>query len=88
MIVTTDETRKIWQVVKETLLPKISISKQGVRLLGVGISKLNNGQTSEQEQLDLFGNSNQSDSDIDKLTDNINKKFGMDALKRGTTVKK
>ncbi len=84
----TNNTSQIWQIVKEILLPKIKINRQGIRLLGVGVSKLDNGQPTNKQQLDLFQQTDQDDSNIDKLTDTINRKFGSDALKRGTTVKK
>ena len=83
----TNSTSQIWNVVKETLLPKVNVKRQGIRLLGVGVSQFNAQQTSESEQLDMFQQQNNKESNIDKLTDDINQRFGSEALIRGTTVK-
>jgi len=84
----TNSTSQIWNVVKETLLPKADIHRQGIRVLGGGVSQFNDEQTSVSEQMDMFQEQNKKDSNIDKMTDDINQKFGAEALTRGTTVKK
>ena len=84
----TNNTNQIWKVVKNTLLPKIDLKRQGIRLLGVGVSQFNEDEASVTEQIDMFQQQNRKDSNIDRLTDDINKKFGSEALMRGTTVKK
>ncbi|WP_455201877.1 DNA polymerase IV [Kaarinaea lacus] len=84
----TNSTRQIWKVVKETLLPKADIHRQGIRLLGVGVSHFKDERSSVSEQMDMFQEQNKKDTYIDKLTDDINQKFGAEALIRGTTVKK
>ena len=68
-------------------MPKANVKRQGIRLLGVGVSQFNAQQTSVSEQLDMFQQQNNKESNIDKLTDDINQRFGSEALIRGTTVK-
>ena len=83
----TNNTSLIWKVVKETLLPKANINRQGIRLLGVGVSQFNDEQASVNKQIDMFQQQNRKESNIDKLTDDINQKFGSETLIRGTTIK-
>ncbi len=88
----TDSTNQIWKIIKEMVLPKVPINKQGIRLLGVGISQFTAEEPHIADQLNLFGNSidknPRKNSSIDKLTDDINERFGSNTLIRGTTVKK
>ena len=84
----TNNTNQIWKVVKNALLPKIDFNRQGIRLLGVGVSQFNENEVTVTEQIDMFQQQTRKDSNIDRLTDNINKKFGSEALIRGTTIKK
>jgi len=82
----TNTTSQIWKVVNEMLLPKVGVNRQGIRLLGVGVSHFNEEET-VSEQIDMFQQQNKKDANVDKLTDDINLKFGSEALKRGTTIK-
>lgn len=84
----TNSTSLIWKVVKESLLPKADIKQQGIRLVGVGVSHFNTEETAVTEQIDMFQQQDKTDSNIDKLTDDINQKFGSKTLIRGTTIKK
>lgn len=88
----TNTTKDIWQIVKNTLLPKVDLQQQGIRLLGVGVGQFHNEQTYAADQLPLFeiGEPKHppNNSSIDKLTDNINQRFGGNALTRGATIKK
>ena len=84
----TNNTSQIWKVVKEILLPKADINRQGIRLVGVGVSQFKSEETAVTEQIDMFQQQDKTDSNIDKLTDDINLKFGSEALTRGTTIKK
>lgn len=83
----TNNTAPIWQVVKHQLLPKVDLSRQGIRLLGVGVSQFG-PQAATAQQIDLFADHNRQTSRIDKLADAINEKFGGNAIKRGKTVTK
>ena len=60
------------------------VKGESVRLVGVGLSKLDDGS---YRQLSLFDDSfNQSDERskrLNKMADEINLKFGNDAIKKG-----
>ncbi|MEJ2179554.1 MAG: hypothetical protein P8Y28_03750, partial [Gammaproteobacteria bacterium] len=58
----TNNTNQIWKVVKSTLLPKIDLKRQGIRLLGVGVSQFNEDEASVTEQIDMFQQQNRKDS--------------------------
>lgn len=87
----TDSTNQIWEIVKQVLLPKAPLNRQGVRLLGVGVSHFTTEQIEPSDQLSLFDEwldqKPARSSSLDKLTDNINQRFGGSTLVRGTTVK-
>lgn len=88
----TDSTNQIWKIIKDMVLPKVPLQKQGIRLLGVGVSQFMEEPSPTTSQLGLFDNNDDKiqskDSSIDKLTDDINERFGNNALMRGITVKK
>jgi hypothetical protein len=55
------------------------------RLIGIGVSKLVHA-VEGQEQLDLFDDESKKESSwksVEKAMDNIKKRFGRDAIKRG-----
>ncbi|MGD8560423.1 MAG: DNA polymerase IV [Gammaproteobacteria bacterium] len=81
----TNNTAAVWQVVKQELIPRVDLSRQGIRLLGVGVSHFND-LSNATEQIDLFEQNTQQASHIDELTDAINEKFGQQAIRRGKTV--
>jgi len=87
----TDSTSEIWKIIKEITLPKVPIKKQGIRLLGVGVSQFANETHNHSDQLTLFdnnpGHQPVKHSSIDKLTDDINNRFGSNTLFRGTTAR-
>ena len=90
----TNSTDEIWQVIKYRLFEKIKHIDHGIRLLGVEVSHFGDQQNEAGQQIDLFadpGTENDNaiikkDNQIDRITDTINKKFGRDALIRGTTI--
>ena len=83
----TSSTNDIWKIVKEILLKKVDLKQQGVRLLGVGVSHFNNNGSAVMQQIGLFDDTRKN-PDVDKLTDEINQRFGSDVLKRATTITK
>ena len=83
----TNNTGPIWQVVKQTLFPKVDLSRQGIRLLGVGVSQFNQ-QDDAMAQMGLFEETARQSSKIDELADEINNKFGGKAITRGKTITK
>lgn len=83
--IATNETGKIWNTIKQNLLPKIDLNKNGIRLLGVGLSQLNHVHEKLLTQMDLFQQQDQGNK-IDKITDKINSRFGPLTLTRGTST--
>lgn len=87
----TDSTNQIWEIVKAVLLPKAPLQRQGIRLLGVGVSHFDAEQKQSTDQLNLFeqvpSEAPAKNGSIDILTDNINQRFGGNSLVRGTTIK-
>ncbi|HEY5603658.1 MAG TPA: DNA polymerase IV [Gammaproteobacteria bacterium] len=81
----TNTTNEIWRIVKDTLLPNADLKKQGIRLLGVGVSQFGQQDTTT-EQMDLFERRITTSTKIDELADNINSKFGGSTIVRGKTI--
>jgi len=79
----TDSTRKIGRLASE-LLQKVEGLSRGIRLLGVGVSKLTQQATVQRM---LFEEDAETKSNrIDQTTDAIRDRFGASALKRGTSL--
>ena len=81
----THETGEIWNTIKHRLLPKIELDGKRIRLLGVGISQLSQDNYGHPDQLDMFAHPPRNNK-IDKITDEINSRFGPSTLKRGTST--
>ena len=77
--VETDNTDQLWQVTNKLFADNWN-GKTPLRLIGMGVSGLNNLHASMQ-QGDLF--MNESTAKIDKLADSINARFGPSTLQRG-----
>lgn len=68
------------------LLARARPDQSAVRLLGVGISGLDQSMTMNDQQGDLFtegNNSSQRQQELDELADAINTRFGKQQLRRG-----
>lgn len=68
------------------LLARARPDQSAVRLLGVGISGLDQSMTMNDQQGDLFAegnNSSQRQQELDELADAINTRFGKQQLRRG-----
>ena len=83
----TDNTDKIWQVIRQLFLNNWSASSP-IRLIGMGVSGLSRqGELAGlSEQADLF--ERPEDPRIDQLADDINTRFGASTLQRGRTKSK
>jgi DNA polymerase IV len=78
----TFATEEIWQIAGELLAKGLKVRRQGVRLLGIGMSNFENP---EQIQQMLFAEeSDQKQSQLDATADQINAKFGSAALSRAS----
>ncbi|MFG0331829.1 MAG: DNA polymerase IV [Maioricimonas sp. JB049] len=78
----TDLTREIWQAARGLLEERLAKRRLEIRLLGVGVSGFENGNT---RQLSLFPDaSQQAHSQIDRTADQIRERFGGSALVRGS----
>ncbi len=77
----TNVTREIWQTASTMLAQRMPDRRLCVRLLGVGVSGLGQGQ---QQQLDLFADPTRDrQSRLDEVADSIKQKFGTSSLQRG-----
>jgi len=82
----TNSTNEIWKIVKDNLLPKVDLSYGGIRLLGVELSQFIR-QGLDMHQQDFFESCINKNSKLDKLTDDINERFGNNAITRATTIR-
>jgi hypothetical protein len=87
----TNQTEQIWQTVKQLLLKQSRTQPDPVRLLGVGVSGFR-GETVQQG--DLFTNnevhgpdsgtgSDNRHAELDRVSDEINQRFGKVKIQRG-----
>lgn len=78
----TFATEEIWTVAAELLVKGLTTRRQGVRLLGVGMSHFENP---EQVQQQLFTDEiDERQQQLDATADQINAKFGTAALSRAS----
>jgi len=82
----TNSTHEIWEMIKDTLLPKVDFTRLGIRLLGVGVSQFDVEDTTTMQQIDLFELDKHKDNTLDKLADAIRQRFGSKAITRATTI--
>jgi len=81
----TDITQELWQVADELLCHRLPVGHLPVRLLGVGVSGLdNNGQVQGM----LFdGENRKRQGQVDAVADQIKERFGTGAIRRGSGLK-
>lgn len=79
-----DGTSEAWLAVEELLAAAVPRQHAGIRLLGVGLSQLEQGK---QTQLSLFDSqSDRKEKRLDAVADEIERKFGAGALSRGSGI--
>jgi DNA polymerase IV len=77
----TNATQELWQAATSMLDERMPSRRLVVRLLGVGVSKLGQGTST---QLELFSEqTHERDSRLDEVADSIKEKFGASSLQRG-----
>ena len=79
----SNTTNELWNAVSNHLLPRVDLTTEAVRLVGVGISAL--GRHREQQRL-LFDDQSNRDAELDAATDVIRDRFGSAAIQRGTSL--
>lgn len=82
----THSTRQIWQTALNLLDDYLAEYHHPVRLIGVGVSGLDQEPLREQIQGDLFAQTEKpaKQRDIDRVSDAINDRFGKQQIRRGT----
>ncbi len=81
----THITQEIWHVAAALLEQNLSAKHRGVRLLGIGVS----GFAEESGQVSLFEESErEKQGQLDVLTDSVKDRFGHNALRRATDLKR
>lgn len=82
----THITREVWQVAAELLASNLPARHEGVRLLGIGVTALEQPQPLQGELFD--GDIREKHGRLDELSDTIKKRFGTVAMRRAAELKK
>jgi DNA polymerase-4 len=77
----TDSTDTIWQIASQLLATKLPRRKLSIRLLGVGVAKLQQAEAPAAEE------QTPRSSRLDTVTDQITDRFGASAVRRGINPK-
>jgi DNA polymerase-4 len=85
MVESTDNTNILWNVVRD-LLHHNWQGRPAIRLVGMGVSGLQS-EHDQPQQADLFAQQDARLSELDRISDNINARFGPSTLHRGRTTK-
>lgn len=85
----TDSTQTLWKCTKMLYKTRLPRNHKAIRLIGMGVSGFDHKSDSSLGiQQDLFEATNPTLEKVDKLTDEINRRFGKSTLQRGTTFKR
>ncbi len=94
----THHTRDLWRTVLQLLNKEISSGLPPVRLIGMGVGGFDSNESESHEQLGLFDTPQTDDAtsdaahseaeDIDKITDDINHRFGNKLLLRARGLRR
>ncbi len=85
MVESTDNTNILWSVTRD-LLHRNWQGRPAIRLVGMGVSGLQS-ENDQPQQADLFAKQNARLSALDRISDNINARFGPSTLHRGRATK-
>lgn len=84
----TQTTQDIWKQAEQLLNQVLEKQPGPIRLIGVGISNLQQSTNTSGLQQDMFSPENDARQvQIDQLSDKIQSKFGDASIKRGTSIK-
>ena len=85
----THQTKQVWQAVLELFDKAMDNETRPLRLVGVGVSGLNNEAHRPQVQSDMFDQSiDTRQTQLDEVADAIKSRFGSTGIRRGTSYKK
>ena len=82
----SNNTALIWQTVKRLFMQDQKNWRQAIRLIGMGATDLTEPDSDAARQLDLF-NTQADDTALDKVSDQIRSKLGVDSIKRASSIK-
>jgi len=80
----TNSTELLWKCASELLSNRLPQRKLSIRLLGIGVSGFNHSQLSQKM---LFEDDREQHSQLDKVADSIQDRFGENSLQRGSSLK-
>ncbi len=81
----TDITQELWQTADELLCHRLPAGHLPVRLVGMGVSSLDD--TGLVQGMLFDGEERQKQSMVDLVADQIKERFGTEALRRGSSLK-
>jgi len=94
----THHTRDLWRTVLQLLNKEITSGLPPIRLIGMGVGGFDSNESESHEQLGLFDTPKTDDvisdathseaEDIDKITDDINQRFGNKLLLRARGLRR
>lgn len=82
----THATQALWEVVQQLLERESSRGLPPVRLIGMGVGGFE--ENDDHLQLNMFGQPHQTTEEIDKMTDDINSRFGHKLISRARSLKR
>ncbi len=82
----TQVTRELWDTALNLLNKALANSPSPIRLIGVGVSGFQQKDT--QQQLGMFDEPRSTAKMVDKITDDVNTRFGSKLLSRARTIQK
>jgi DNA polymerase-4 len=84
----TQQTSQVWQAVAELFDKAMAREARSLRLVGVGVSGLNDKAHRPQVQTDLFAQPTDArQTQLDEVADAIKSRFGSNGIRRGTSYK-
>ena len=78
----TDITQELWQAADELLCQRLPASHLAVRLLGIGVSSMDD--TGVVQHMLFDGGEREKQSRLDAVADQIKERFGVGAIRRGS----
>jgi DNA polymerase-4 len=84
----TQQTSQVWQAVVELFDKAMDREIRPLRLVGVGVSGLNDEAQRPQIQTDMFDQAKDTrQTQLDEVADAIKSRFGSNGIRRGTSYK-
>lgn len=83
----TNSTDELWEVVSQLLQTSLPKRKLLVRLIGMGVSNLDNETPIQLELFDDAAEKQVAHSRLDNATDSVRDQFGKSAIRRASTLK-